>query len=107
MIKDHDNYNCRITTDNGEQHLVYANWIHNQGLDTWQGYHCDAGHTRLLIDNNFDVWSGECKNKTGGSPDKSLLLYQPMNLLIFLIFNSPLILAIGVTGMSFIFQNFN
>ena len=47
------------------------------------------------------------KNKTGGSPDKSLLLYQPMNLLIFLIFNSPLILAIGVTGMSFIFQNFN
>ena len=62
MIKDHDNYNCRITTDSGEQHLVYANWIHNQGLDTWQGYHCDAGHTRLLVDNNFDVWSGECKN---------------------------------------------
>jgi hypothetical protein len=47
------------------------------------------------------------KNKTGGGPDKSLLLYQPMNILIFLIFNSPLILAIGVTGMSFIFQNPN
>jgi len=47
------------------------------------------------------------KNKTGGSPDKSLLLYQPMNIIIFLIFNSPLILATGVTGMSFIFQNPN
>ena len=47
------------------------------------------------------------KNKTGGSPDKSLLLYQPMNIIVFLIFNSPLILAIGVTGMSFIFQNPN
>lgn len=47
------------------------------------------------------------KNKTGGSSDKSLLLYQPMNIIIFLIFNSPLILAIGVTGMSFIFQNPN
>jgi hypothetical protein len=47
------------------------------------------------------------KNKTGGGPDKSLLLYQPMNIIVFLIFNSPLILAIGVTGMSFIFQNPN
>lgn len=45
------------------------------------------------------------KNKIGGSSDKSLLLYQPMNIIIFLIFNSPLILAIGVTSMSFIFQN--
>uniref|UniRef100_A0A6C0ARK1 Uncharacterized protein n=1 Tax=viral metagenome TaxID=1070528 RepID=A0A6C0ARK1_9ZZZZ len=47
------------------------------------------------------------KNKTGGSSDKTLLLYQPMNIIVFLIFNSPLILAIGVTGMSFIFQNPN
>lgn len=47
------------------------------------------------------------KNKIGGSSDKSLLLYQPMNLIVFLVFNSPLILAIGVTGMSFIFQNTN
>jgi len=45
-------------------------------------------------------------NKTGGIPDKSLLLYQPMNIIIFLTFNSPLIVALGVTGMSFIFQNF-
>jgi len=45
-------------------------------------------------------------NKTGGIQDKSLLLYQPMNILIFLTFNSPLIIALGVTGMSFIFQNF-
>ena len=45
-------------------------------------------------------------NKIGGIQDKTLLLYQPMNIIVFLTFYSPLIVAIGVTGMSFIFQNF-
>lgn len=58
----HPNYNCRVTDDQGQEHLVYANWLHNQGLDTWQGWHCEAGHTRFYIDKNFDIWSGECKN---------------------------------------------
>jgi hypothetical protein len=61
MIK-HENYNCRITDDQGQEHLVYANWMHNEGLDRWLGYRCDAGHTRFYIDKNFDVWSGMCKN---------------------------------------------
>lgn len=61
MIK-HSNYNCRVTTQDGEEHLVYANWLHNQALDKWQGFRCDAGRTRFHIDKNFDVWSGECKN---------------------------------------------
>ena len=63
----HSNYNCQVTDDQGQQHLVYANWLHNQGLDTWQGYHCDAGHTRFYIDKNFDIWSGECKNDKLGN----------------------------------------
>jgi hypothetical protein len=66
MIK-HENYNCRATDEQGHEHLVYANWLHNEGLDTWQGYHCDAGHTRFYIDKNFDVWSGECKNNHLGN----------------------------------------
>ena len=66
MIK-HENYNCRVTDDQGQVHLVYANWMHNEGLDTWQGYHCDAGNTRFYIDKNFDAWSGECKNNYLGN----------------------------------------
>jgi len=44
--------------------------------------------------------------KTGGVQEEPLKLFQPMNMIIFLSFYSPIILAIGVTGMSFIFQNF-
>jgi hypothetical protein len=66
MLK-HENYNCRVTDEQGQEHLVYANWIHNERLDTWQGYRCDAGHTRFYIDKNFDAWSGECKNNYLGN----------------------------------------
>ena len=61
MIK-HHNYNCKITTDTGDTHLVYANWIHNEGLDTWKGWRCDSGNTRFYIDKNFEIWGGECCN---------------------------------------------
>jgi hypothetical protein len=46
---------------------VYANWIHNEKLDSWQGWHCQAGSERLLIDKELQVWSGECKNDYLGS----------------------------------------
>lgn len=62
QFEDHPNYNCKITLESGKEHLVYANWIHNQNLDHWQGWCCDAGHTRFYIDKYFDIWSGECKN---------------------------------------------
>ena len=65
--KDHDNYNCVVTTDTGIRRQVYANWIHNNQLDQWQGWRCDAGATRFYIDSNFDVWSGECKNDLLGN----------------------------------------
>ena len=44
--------------------------------------------------------------KMGGVPDSSLQLFQPMNIVVFLSFFSPIILATSITGMSFIFQNF-
>jgi hypothetical protein len=44
--------------------------------------------------------------KTGGVTDSPLQLFQPMNLLVFLTFFSPVILATGVTSMSFVYQNF-
>lgn len=66
MIK-HQNYNCCVTDEQGQEHLVYANWMHNENLDNWQGYRCDAGHTRFYIDKNSNVWSGECRNDLLGN----------------------------------------
>ena len=60
--KDHENYNCTITLDTGEQRRVFASWIHNNNLDQWKGWHCSAGSQNFYIDKNFDVYSGECKN---------------------------------------------
>jgi hypothetical protein len=44
--------------------------------------------------------------KMGGVSDSPLKLFQPMNIIVFLSFFSPIILATSITGMSFIFQNF-
>ena len=56
------NYNCKVTLDTNEVYLVDANWLHNTKKDYWKGWHCDAGATRILIDNNLDVYSGQCRN---------------------------------------------
>ena len=44
--------------------------------------------------------------KIGGVQDSPLQLFQPMNIIVFLSFFSPIILATSITSMSFIFQNF-
>jgi len=44
--------------------------------------------------------------KLGGVQENPLLLFQPMNIIVWLSFFSPIILATLVTSMSFIFQNF-
>jgi hypothetical protein len=44
--------------------------------------------------------------KLGGVPDTPLQLFQPMNIVVFLSFFSPIILATSITGLSFVFQNF-
>ena len=44
--------------------------------------------------------------KMGSVPDAPLQLFQPFNIVVFLSFFSPIILATSLTGMSFIFQNF-
>ena len=65
--KDHDNYNCVVTTDTGVERKVYANWMRNNDLDNWQGWRCAAGVTRFYINSNFDIWSGECENDLLGN----------------------------------------
>lgn len=62
MLENHSNYNCEITTKSGKTYKIYANWLHNEDLNYWQGWECSAGATRLYIDKNFDIWSGQCRN---------------------------------------------
>jgi len=44
--------------------------------------------------------------KLSGVSDTPLIFFQPMNIIVFLSFFSPIILATTITSMSFIFQNF-
>ena len=82
-FENHPNYNCRVKLDNGEEYLIYANWMHNENLDNWQGWHCQAGSVRLMIDKDLQVYGGECKNDYLGSaidgfePLSSTICQQP------------------------------
>jgi len=61
-FSDQENHNVIVTLDDGSEYRVYSNWIKNQDLDHWKGWHCHAGDTRLYIHHTLDVWSGECQN---------------------------------------------
>jgi MoaA/NifB/PqqE/SkfB family radical SAM enzyme len=61
-FENHSNYNCTVITDNNEKFNVFADWMHNEKLDQWQGWQCDAGRTRLYISKHGDVYSGACRN---------------------------------------------
>lgn len=67
MFENQKYYNCEITLDNGETYRVSANWIHNNNLDHWQGWSCDAGYKRLHIDKDFNVYSAVCQNDKLGN----------------------------------------
>jgi hypothetical protein len=67
MFKNHRHYNCEITLDNGENFRVSAHWMHNNNLDNWQGWVCEAGHKRLHIDQYFNVYGATCQNDSLGN----------------------------------------
>lgn len=56
------NYNCRIVLDDGQSFLVNSHWLHNEGLDYYKGWNCQAGSLRLYVDKNLQVYSGLCQN---------------------------------------------
>lgn len=60
VIIDH-NYNVEVHTEDNV-FLMYANRLHNEGLDSWQGWQCRAGVNMLLIDFDGSVYGGECEN---------------------------------------------
>jgi hypothetical protein len=72
----HQYYNCRIYLDDQTEFLVDANWLHNNNLDQWQNWQCNAGADRIYIDPVGDVYSGECKNDHLGHIDQGWDLQQ-------------------------------
>lgn len=69
LLTDDINYNCVVTTEDGKQIKLYANSLHNNQLDQWKGWTCEAGATRLYINKDLEVYSGECLNDHLGSVD--------------------------------------
>jgi hypothetical protein len=75
QLPNHSNYNCKITAADGQTSMIYANWLHNQDQDHWQGWHCQAGTQRIHINKDLMVFSGECKNDFLGS---ALTNFEPL-----------------------------
>lgn len=67
MLTNHTNYNCVVETDQGEAYKIYANFLHNEGLDCWKDWYCEAGHERIFIDSEQTVYSGQCLNQNLGN----------------------------------------
>jgi hypothetical protein len=58
----HEYYNCEVILDNSRHYRIEGNWLHNQGLDHWCGWSCEAGYSRLYINTDNEVYSGQCLN---------------------------------------------
>ena len=59
--------NCALTMSDGTEYKFDANTLHNEGIDNWQGWECEAGYSRLLIEYDLTVYSGECQNDLLGN----------------------------------------
>lgn len=56
------NYNTKITLENQEEYYIFADRLHNENLDFWQGWKCSSGSTTIIIDPNLDVYGSMCRN---------------------------------------------
>ena len=62
QFKPHEYYNCEVILDNSRHYRIEGNWLHNNQLDQWYGWECEAGYTRLYIDTDDQVYGGQCLN---------------------------------------------
>ena len=63
----HNNYNCKITYDTGEEKYIYSNWLNNNNLNNFEGWECHTGATRIFIDKSLNVYNGMCYTKHLGN----------------------------------------
>ena len=59
--------NCTLLLEDGKVCQFDANTLHNENVDYWQGWECEAGYSRLFIEDDLTVYSGECKNDMLGN----------------------------------------
>lgn len=59
-----------------------------------------------MSNNNYKSTNKVSSGFSIGAGQPSLILFEPMNIITFLSFFSPIILAISITCLSFVFQNF-
>jgi hypothetical protein len=78
QIQPHEYYNCEVVLDNTRHYRIDGNWIHNNQLDHWHGWECNAGLTRLYINADNNVFGGQCLNdKLGNLNSEWMLLEGP------------------------------
>ena len=75
-FENHENYNCRAILDDGNAYFVYANWFSNHDLHHWQGWHCESGVSRIMIDKDLKIWNGDCKNDLLGDVAQGWRLFD-------------------------------
>ena len=56
--------------DDDTSFAMDANWLHNNKLDLWQGWLCNAGKDRLYIDPTGNIYGAECENNHIGHIDQ-------------------------------------
>lgn len=67
QFSDHEFYNCEVILDNGTKYNINANWLHNEKLNYWKNWQCEAGFNRIFIDADSNVYSGQCFNDSLGN----------------------------------------
>lgn len=70
------NFNTEVTLQNGEIYYLFANRLHNEKLDYWEGWKCAAGFNYLIIEPNLDVYGSMCKNDYLGNLETGFKLFD-------------------------------
>jgi hypothetical protein len=55
-------YNAEVTLKDGSTVKISANQLYDKNLHHWQGWLCNAGVDSIVIDWNFEVYGGQCRN---------------------------------------------
>lgn len=62
QFEDHEFYNCEVVLSDGATFKINANWLHNEKINYWQNWQCEAGYNRIFIDSDSNVFGGQCLN---------------------------------------------
>jgi len=75
-LHNHEFYNCTVYLTDQQSFLMEANWLHNNLVDSWQGWQCHAGYDRLFLDSDGNLYSGDCRNDHLGHVDQDWKLFD-------------------------------